>query len=246
MSELVGSEPAGPKVSVEEDAAQSPDDTLSTSPLLQAYRGLVPSRRPIWLMRQAGRILEPYRRLKEKTGSILTLFQTPALAAEVTLMPVELLGVDAAILFADILTPMEPMGCPVAFNPGPVLTPVQSRKDVEALRTIDAETDLAYVAETIGLIKSALPSDVPLIGFAGSPFTLAAYLAEGGGGKEFTQFRRMYRADPDTAHLLLSKLTDVVIDYLSMQVRAGAQALQLFDTCIGLLSAVDFERLMLP
>jgi len=221
-------------------------DQAAASPFLQACRGEIPSRRPVWLMRQAGRILAPYRRLKEKTGSILTLFRTPDLAAEITLMPVEMLGVDAAILFADILTPIDPMGCPVAFQPGPVMTPVRTRGDVEALRIIDSETDLAYVAQTISLILPALPADVPLIGFAGSPFTLAAYLAEGGTSKDFTQFRRMFRSDPDTAHLLLSKLTDVAIDYLSMQVRAGVQAVQIFDTWIGLLSATDFRQLALP
>ena len=197
-------------------------------------------------MRQAGRILAPYRRLKEKTGSILTLFRTPELAAEITLMPVEMLHVDAAILFADILTPVDPMGCSVSFQPGPVMSPIRTRGDVEALRIIDSDTDLAYVAETISLILPALPPDVPLIGFAGSPFTLAAYLAEGGTSKDFTQFRRMFRSDPDSAHLLLSKLSDVAIDYLSMQVRAGVQVVQLFDTWIGLLSASDFQQLALP
>ena len=221
-------------------------DQPSESPFLQACRGRVPARRPVWLMRQAGRILPPYRRLKEKTGSILTLFRTPDLAAEVTLMPVEMLHVDAAILFADILTPMDPMGCPVSFQPGPVMTPIRTRRDVEALRIIDSETDLAYVAQIISLIQPALPAEVPLIGFAGSPFTLAAYLAEGGTSKDFTMFRRMFRSDPDTAHLLMSKLTDVAIDYLSMQVRAGVQAVQLFDTWIGLLSASDFRQLALP
>ena len=149
------------------------DDLVSRSSFLQACRGCVPKRHPVWLMRQAGRILEPYRRLKEKTGSLLTLFRTPDLAAEISLMPVEMLHVDAAILFADILTPVDPMGCPVSFQPGPVMSPIRTRGDVEALRIIDSETDLSYVSETISLILPALPADVPLIGFAGSPFTLA-------------------------------------------------------------------------
>lgn len=215
---------------------------------LAVCRGRVTARRPIWLMRQAGRILPPYRRLKESVGSIERMFRDPSVAARVTLMPVELLGVDAAILFADIFTPVDPMGCTVTFDPGPVLAfHVGEAADVARLRVIDSERDLDYVARTIGKIRDALPREVPLIGFAGAPLTLATYMAEGPGrGREFSGLRRMLHADPSTAHSLLGKLTDVTVDYLAMQVRAGVQALQLFDTWIGALSLADFEAVALP
>lgn len=217
------------------------------SAFLQACAGQQPAHRPIWLMRQAGRILQPYRQLREKTGSILKLFKTPELATEVTLMPVSMLGVDAAILFADILTPIEPMGCQIDFVPGPVFArPVRSRADIEALRTIDPQAQLPFVLETIRLVRRALPPGIPLIGFAGAPFTLATYMAEGGGAKEFTQFRRLLHADPAGARALLEKLTEVTITYLRAQVEAGAQAVQVFDTWIGSLSPRVFAELALP
>ncbi len=220
---------------------------VPSSTFLEACAGQRPSRRPIWLMRQAGRILPPYRQLREKTGSILKLFKTPELATEVTLMPLSMLGVDAAILFADILTPVEPMGCQIDFVPGPVFAkPVRSGADVDALQTIDAEAQLPFVLETIRLVRRALPPGIPLIGFAGAPFTLATYMAEGGGAKEFTRFRRILYSDPGVALALLEKLTDVTITYLRAQVAAGAQAVQLFDTWIGALSPRSFERVTLP
>ena len=198
-------------------------------------------------MRQAGRILEPYRRLKQEKGSIEVMFQDPATAADVTMMPVDMLGVDAAILFADIFTPVDPMGCPVTFDPGPVLGfAARDAEAVSRLRPFDAAKDLAYVGEIIGRIRARLPAHVPLIGFAGSPLTLATYLAEGGGAREFTQFRRLLHHDPATAKQLIDDLTEVTIDYLAMQVQAGAQALQLFDTWIGALSLRDFQTHALP
>ncbi|MEC9379394.1 MAG: uroporphyrinogen decarboxylase [Candidatus Latescibacterota bacterium] len=226
----------------------NPPESPADEPLfLSACRGLPTPRRPVWLMRQAGRILEPYRRLKEEKGSIEVMFQDPKTAADVTLMPVDMLGVDAAILFADIFTPVDPMGCPVKFDPGPVLGfPVRDAAAVEKLHLIDSFKDLAYVGEIIGRIRERLPAHVPLIGFAGSPLTLATYLAEGGGAREFTQFRRLLHHDPTTAQRLVEVLTEVTIDYLRMQVEAGAQALQLFDTWIGALSLRDFDAHALP
>jgi len=219
----------------------------SSSPFLEACRGRIPARRPVWLMRQAGRILQPYRELKERVGSIEALFKTPELAAQVTLMPVQMLQVDAAILFADIFTPVEPMGVEVKFAPGPVLPgPYRDRERVEGLRVFDAATELGYVVETIGAVRRELPPGVPLIGFAGSPFTLATYLAEGGGAREFVHLRRLLRADPDTAHLLLDRLTEVAISYLQAQIAAGVQAVQLFDTWIGGLGPDSFATFALP
>ena len=215
---------------------------------LAACRGRAGPRRPVWLMRQAGRILSPYRELKKRIGSMEAMFRDPAVAADVTLMPVELLGVDAAILFADIFTPVDPMGCAVTFSPAPILEyHVAGAADLARLREIDSERDLGHVAETIGRVRQRLPSGVPLIGFAGAPFTLATYMAEGGPrSREFSGYRRLLHGDPSTALGLLDRLTEVSIDYLSMQARAGAQALQLFDTWVGCLSLADFESVVLP
>ena len=199
-------------------------------------------------MRQAGRILSPYRQLKKRIGSMEAMFRDPAVAADVTLMPIELLGVDAAILFADIFTPVDPMGCAVTFSPAPVLEyHVAGPADLARLREIDSERDLGHVAETIGRVRQRLPPGVPLIGFAGAPFTLATYMAESGPrSREFSGYRRLLQCDPSTALGLLDRLTEASIDYLSMQVRAGAQALQLFDTWVGSLSPADFESVVLP
>ena len=215
-----------------------PAATAEEALFLATCRGRVSPRRPVWLMRQAGRILAPYRELKERVGSMEGLFRDPAVAAEVTLMPVEMLGVDAAILFADIFTPVDPMGCAVAFSPAPVLEfHVAGAADLARLREIDSERDLGHVGETIGRVRDRLPAEVPLIGFAGAPFTLATYMAESGPrSREFSGCRRLLQSDPATALGLLDLLAEVAIDYLSMQVRAGAQALQLFDTCVGGLS----------
>ena len=223
------------------------NEALSQSRFLQTCQRQLPAVKPIWLMRQAGRILKPYRDLKARTGSILELFKDPALATEITLMPVEILQVDAAILFADILTPVEPMGCEIEFKPGPIFAqPVRTLADIENLRTIQTQEAIPFVLETIGLVRGALPPSVPLIGFAGAPFTLATYMVEGGGAKTFTMFRRMLYSDPAAAHLLLEKLTEVVIDYLRAQIGAGVQTVQIFDTWIGALSRPAFEQTILP
>ena len=226
----------------------TPAPPAEESLFLAACRGRVGPRPPVWIMRQAGRILAPYRQLKKRVGSIEGLFRDPAAAADVTLMPVEMLGVDAAILFADIFTPVDPMGCAVAFSPFPVLEfHVAGAADLARLREIDSERDLGHVAETIGRVRERLPAEVPLIGFAGAPFTLATYMAENGPRpREFSGCRRLLQSDPATALGLLDKLTEAALDYLSMQVRAGAQAVQLFDTCIGSLSLADFQAVVLP
>ena len=222
-------------------------DSVESSRFLQACNHRPPATKPIWLMRQAGRILKPYRDLKEKTGSLSTLFKTPELAAEITLMPVEMLNVDAAILFTDLVTPLEPMGCDFEYRPGPVFShPVQSKKDVERLGSVDVETDLPYVLETIRLVRRALPPTVPLIGYGGGPFTMASWMVEGEGSRDFTALRRLLYSDPGSAHLLFNKLSGIVIDYLRAQIRAGVQAIQLFDTSIGLLSPAVFKCIALP
>ena len=171
-------------------------------------------------MRQAGRILEPYRVLKGKTGSIQKLFDDPELVTQITLMPVDMLEVDAAILFADIFTPVMPLGCDIVFDPGPTIgSPLRTREDVDGMRSYDPEQELSHVHQAIGEINRALPAAVPLIGFAGAPFTLATYLVEGGSAKEYSRFRQMLHIDAGCAHALMSRLTDLTIAYLQM---AGA------------------------
>ena len=189
-----------------------------------------------------------YRRLREQ-HSILDLCHTPELAAQVTLQPVERLGVDAAILFADILLPFEPLGLGLSFaaGEGPHIANAISRQaDVERLPSVDPEEDLGYVLEAVRLARAALPADVPLIGFAGAPFTLASYAIEGGSTRTFTRTKTLMYQAPDTWHLLLSKLADLVGAYLAAQARAGAQALQLFDSWVGCLSPQDYRTYALP
>lgn len=198
-------------------------------------------------MRQAGRILKPYRQLRQRHRSLLTLFKTPELAAEITLMPVELLGVDAAILFTDLVTPLEALGCELTYAPGPVFSrPIRSAADIASLRNPVPEDDLAYVLEAARLVRDALPPTVPLIGYAGGPFTLATWLVEGGHAKDFPAFRRMLHSNPALAHRLLDLLSELASRFLRAQIAAGAQAVQIFDTSIGLLSPAQFNEFALP
>jgi uroporphyrinogen decarboxylase len=199
-------------------------------------------------MRQAGRYMPEYRKLREQ-HSILDLCHTPELAAQVTLQPVERLGVDAAILFADILLPFEPLGLGLSFaaGEGPHIAHAIGRQvDVERLPPVDPEADLGYVLDAVRLARAALPAGIPLIGFAGAPFTLASYAIEGGSTRTFTRTKTLMYQLPDTWHLLLSKLAELVGRYLAAQARAGAQALQLFDSWVGCLSPQDYRTYVLP
>jgi uroporphyrinogen decarboxylase len=199
-------------------------------------------------MRQAGRYMPEYRKLRER-HSILDLCHTPDLAAEVTLQPIERLGVDAAILFADILLPFEPLGLGLSFAAGEgpqIAHPIASAADVARLPTVTPEGELGYVLEAVRLARRALPANVPLIGFAGAPFTLASYAIEGGASRTFTKTKRLMYEAPDTWHLLLGKLADLVGHYLAAQATAGAQALQLFDSWVGCLSPQDYRTYVQP
>ncbi len=201
----------------------------------------------MWIMRQAGRYLPEYLAVREKAGSFSALCKSPELAAEVTLQPIDLLGVDAAILFSDIMTAVEPMGFRVEFDPGPILdTPVRARADVERIRRDDPEDSVPYVYETIRILRRELADRVPLIGFAAAPFTLAVYLVEGKGSKNFEHVKGMLHAEPSTLHALLERVTETTERYVSAQVRAGAQAIQLFDTWAGLLSRGEYREFGLP
>lgn len=211
---------------------------------LRAISGEDTSVAPVWFMRQAGRFLPEYRALKE-TYSFWELARTPELACEVTLQPVRRLGVDAAILFQDIMTPLPPMGVEIDFAPGPVIQePVRTGAQVDRLRVPEQEGMTPFVAEAIKLIRAESP--VPLIGFGGAPITLATYLVQGGGSKDYAQLRGFLRRDSGAAHALLDKLTELSIRYLRMQVEAGAQAIQLFDSWAGLHAEPAYREFALP
>lgn len=215
---------------------------------LRACRGEQIERLPVWMMRQAGRYLPEYRALRAR-HDFLTLCKTPELAAEVTIQPVDIVGVDAAILFADILLPLEAMGAELRFvkGDGPVFPePVRRFEDLDRLHRPDVEETLGYVFATLRLLRRELADRVPVIGFAGTPWTLAAYLVEGGTSKSFAHLLSWSYRDPRGLGVLLDRLADVSVDYLQGQIAAGAQALQLFDTWGGLLDRRRFRELALP
>ena len=213
-----------------------------THRFLRACLGLPVDRTPVWMMRQAGRYLPQYRAVRAKT-TFLGLLKAPDLACEVTLQPIDAFPLDAAILFSDILVPLEAMGMKLAFleGEGPSLEPVRDRAGIDRLAEPDPESSMPYVYEAIRRIKAGLAGRVPLIGFAGAPFTLASYAVEGGTSKNFTQLKRLLFGAPDDGRALLDKLARVVTRYLEAQIAAGADALQLFDTWAGILAPRDFE-----
>ena len=211
---------------------------------LRALSGADTPRAPIWLMRQAGRYLPEYRALKER-HSFWEMVRTPELAVEVTLQPIRRFDLDAAILFQDIMTPLPAMGAELDFAPGPVIDqPVRSLSGVASLRVPSQDEIAPFAGEAIRLLRRA--TDTPVIGFAGAPLTLATYLVEGGGSKDFATFRSFLQSQPEAAHALLEKLTETGIRYLRMQVEAGAQALQVFDSWAGLHHERAFREFGLP
>ncbi|MEM7048105.1 MAG: uroporphyrinogen decarboxylase [Acidobacteriota bacterium] len=215
---------------------------------LRVCRGQPVPRPPIWIMRQAGRYMAEYRAIRQRVD-FLTLCKTPELAAEVTLQPIDALGVDAAILFADILLPLEAMGAELVFakGSGPVFPqPIRQRDDLARLQRPEVDASLGYVFEAIRVLRRELEGRVPLLGFGGTPWTLAAYLVEGKGSKQFPHLLAWSYRDPEGLALLLDHLAEVSADYLQGQVEAGAQAIQLFDSWGGLLSAERWQAIALP
>jgi uroporphyrinogen decarboxylase len=199
-------------------------------------------------MRQAGRYLAEYRALRQRY-SLLTMCKTPELAAEVTLQPLGRLPVDAAIIFTDLLIPVEPMGLKLDFTEGagPVIqNPVRRLSDVEALRVIDPEAELPFTLEAIRLVRRELDGKMPLIGFAGAPFTLASYLIEGSGSRYYVQTKMLMYHEPRAWHALMDKLAQISAAFLRAQIRAGAQAVQLFDSWVGCLAPEDYRTYVLP
>jgi uroporphyrinogen decarboxylase len=202
---------------------------------------------PVWFMRQAGRYMAEYRALRAK-HSILELCKTPELAAQVTLQPIDRFPLDAAIIFADILLPLEPMGLSLEFaqGEGPVIhNPVRDQADVERLKVIDGG-ELNYVAEAVRQARRALNGRVPLIGFAGAPFTLASYAIEGGSSRNYLLTKQLMYCEPKAWHQLMDKFARVITGYLRRQIKAGAQAIQLFDSWVGCLSVGDYVEYVLP
>jgi uroporphyrinogen decarboxylase len=218
---------------------------LKNDLLLRAARGEKTERVPVWLMRQAGRILPEYRKVRSSVSGFIELATTPELAAEVTLQPVDILGVDAAIIFSDILVIPEAMGLPYQMieKQGPWFeNTIKTTTDLKKIRIADPENDLNYVAEAIKITKKALDNRVPLIGFAGAPWTIFSYMIEGAGSKTFSKAKKMLYTDPVLSHQLLEMITSSTIKYLKMQINCGADLVQIFDSWAGILSPAQYEE----
>lgn len=221
---------------------------LQNDLLLRAARGEKTERTPVWLMRQAGRILPEYRAVRDSVSGFIELAQTPELAAEVTIQPVDILDVDAAIIFSDILVIPEAMGLPYEMveKRGPWFPEtVRCESDLKKLRVADGENDLRYVIDAIHITKKNLQDRVPLIGFAGAPWTIFAYMVEGSGSKTFSKSREKLYRDPVFSHRLLQLITDSTINYLKAQIRAGADLVQIFDSWAGILGPKQYEEFSL-
>ena len=222
--------------------------SLDDSPFMRACRREPVPYTPVWLMRQAGRYMAEYREVRART-TFLELCKTPSLAAEVTVTAAERLGVDAAIIFADILLILEPMGIDLEFakGEGPVIhNPVRTGADVDRLREVDDVNSLHFVLEAIAQTRSALKPDIPLIGFSGAPFTLASYICEGGGSKNYVVTKTLMYNDSGAWHSMMSLISRALGKYLNAQIAAGAQAVQLFDSWVGCLSPEDYREFVLP
>jgi len=220
---------------------------LKNDLFLRACKKQTVERTPIWIMRQAGRYLPEYRAIRER-ADFITMCKTPELAAEVTIQPVDIIGVDAAIIFSDILVIPEAMGMNLEMieSKGPRLyEPIRNLDQINNLKVIDPYKDLKYVLDAVALTKKELNNRIPLIGFAGSPWTLMTYMVEGGGSKNFSEIKKFIYNQPEAAHLLLEKISDAVAEYLSAKIEVGANAIQIFDTWGGLLSQSDFKEFSL-
>jgi uroporphyrinogen decarboxylase len=218
---------------------------LQNDLILRAARGEKTERTPVWMMRQAGRILKEYRDVRANLSGFKELVETPERAAEVTIQPVDLLGVDAAIIFSDILVIPEAMGLPYQMieQKGPWFEKtIKTMDDVQKLKVADAHSDLGYVLEAIKITKKELNGRVPIIGFAGAPWTILSYMVEGQGSKTFSVAKKMLYTNPELSHALLEKITQSTIGYLKAQIEAGADMVQLFDSWAGILSPSQYSE----
>ena len=221
---------------------------MSNDAFLKACRREKAGFTPVWLMRQAGRYMKEYMAIREK-HSFLEMCRNPELACEVTLQPIKAFDLDAAIIFADILLPLDGMGINLEFTKGEgpsISNPVRTRKDIDAVKVIKPEQDVPYLLEAIKMVKAELNGKVPLIGFSGAPFTLASYIIEGEGSKNYINTKKLMYSDPEGWKILMDKISDVIIVYLEAQIDAGAQVAQLFDSWVGCLSPDDFKTFALP
>jgi len=221
---------------------------LTEHPFLRACRREKTAYTPVWLMRQAGRYLPEYRRVRDRF-SFLELCQDSDAAAQVTVDTVRRLGVDAAIIFADILLPLMPMGAGLRYEKGDgprIERTVRSAADVDALHPVSVQESLGFVAQTVRLVRRELEHEVPVIGFAGAPFTVASYAIEGGGSRNYVATKSLMRNDPQTWHRFMDLVSRITADYLNMQIDAGAHVVQLFDSWVGTLSPDDYRRYVLP
>jgi len=223
-------------------------DPLLDNPFMRACRREATSVTPIWLMRQAGRYMREYRQIRA-SRSFLDICRDPDLVTQITVYAVERLGVDAAIIFADLLLPVQGTGLRLAYNKGEgpsIDPPLRTAEDVDRLREPDLEESVGYVFEAIRRTRRALPANIPLLGFAGAPFTLASYMIEGGGSTHYVKTKSFFMKDPGAWHALLEKLSRITVAYLNAQIAAGAQAVQLFDTWVGCLGPADYRAFVLP
>lgn len=221
---------------------------LDQSRFLRAARREPTDTTPIWIMRQAGRYLPEYRAVRSKVP-FLDLCKRPELAAEVTLSAQHALGVDAAILFADLLPILEPMGFQLEYTPGDgpaILNPIRTRDDLARVHALGNVDDLGFVFETVRIVRKNLPADIPLLGFAGAPFTLASYAIEGGGSRDFVRTKRIMYGCPELWDGLMQRLADSLVRYLAKQIESGCQAVQIFDSWAGCLSPADYRDYALP
>ena len=228
--------------------------TVSVAPMTGEQRVLAAARRqptdvtPVWFMRQAGRCLADYRALRERYD-ILTLAKTPELSAQVTLMPINTFGVDAAVMFADIMLPLEPMGVELEIQPdvGPIIhNPIRTPSDVDRLRVFEPAEGVGFVLDAIRLVRRELSGKKAVIGFSGAPFTLACYLIEGRPSREYARAKSFMYREPEAWTALMEKLSEVIVRYLRAQIDAGAQIVQLFDSWVGALAPADYEQYVQP
>ena len=213
---------------------------------LKACRRQETDRPPVWFMRQAGRYQEEYRAIR-KRHSLVEICKIPEVCAEVTLLPIEQFGFDAAIVFSDIMIPLEPMGIDFEYKPGvgPIIhNPIQSKADVEKLKDLDLGKDLQYTGESLGILKREL--NVPCLGFVGAPFTLASYMLEGGPSKSYIQLKSFMYTQTEAWHMLMDKLANSMANYLLFQVESGAMAVQIFDSWVGILNVEDYREYVRP
>lgn len=245
-----GPRPALPGRPGPESAQEKTDEEnlMANDTFLKACRREPVDYTPVWLMRQAGRYMKEYMAIREK-HSFLEMCRTPELACEVTLQPIRAFELDAAIIFADILLPLQGMGIDLEFakNEGPVISnPVRTRADIDAVRVIEPDQDVPYLLEAIRMVRAELAGKVPLIGFSAAPFTLASYVIEGGGSRNYLHTKTLMYSDPEGWHRLMDKISEILIRYLNAQVTAGAEALQVFGSWDGCLSPEDYTEFVLP